>query len=145
MAELVLKDPAVCIGTSGSPTTTLTPYVRSVTINYSAELQDKTASGDATRDRIAGLKDWSITVSFNQDFASTDVDKFVWGLIGAESSNSYIDVRTKTTKATASNPRYHGRGLLESYSPLGQSVGDLVTFDLTFQAAGDLTRAATSR
>jgi len=138
MSELVLKDANIKIGTSGAPTTTLSDHLRSVTINYNAELKDKTAMGSDSRQRIAGLKDASVMFEFNQDFASTDIEKFFWNQVGAPSSNSWLQIKP----TTSTGPRYHGRACIEGFSPVSQGVGDLATFSVTYQMDGDLTRSS---
>ena len=144
MGEIVLQDASFRIGTSGG-STSFTDHVRSVTVNYSAELHDKTAMGDATHRRIAGLKDWSINVELNQDFAANKIDAIMWPLVGVDgSSNCWVQVKPTTAKGSATNPRYYGYSLLEGYSPVSQGVGELGTVSLTFQGDGDLTRAVTS-
>ena len=112
--------------------------MRSVTLNYAAEILDKTAMGVGSRSRIAGLKDWSVTAEFNNQFhPSTDFDALFFSLIGTESSNCFINLRP----TSSTNPRYHGRALLESY-PMGGAVGELAAVSLTFQGDGDLTRSS---
>lgn len=141
MPAQVFTNARVKIGSSGSPTTTLSTSLRSVTLNYAAELLDKTAMGVGSRQRIAGLKDWSATLEFNNQFAgSTDFDRFFYNLIGAGSSDCWIQI--KPTSST--NPRYHGYSLLESY-PMGGAVGELATVSLTFQGDGNLTRTSDTR
>lgn len=138
MAAQVFTQARLQLGTSGSPSTFLTPHLRSVTLNYAAEILDKTAMGVGSRSRIAGLKDWSVTAEFNNNFhPSTDLDKFFYGLVGAGSSDCWLNL--KPTSST--NPRYHGKSLLESY-PMSGAVGELATISLTFQGDGDLTRTS---
>ena len=146
MAELVFKDPMVEIGSTEAPLD-ISAYVRSATITYSAELQDKTASGDGTRTRIPGLYDWSITLGLNQDFSTSvvGIDKLLWSLVGTDNTACYIWVRAKTTAPDPVNPQFWGKGLLEGYSPISGSIGDLMTVDVTFQAAGNLTRTSDTR
>ena len=108
MGEMVFKDGAFRMGTSATLTTTLSPYVTSIAINYAAEIHDITHMGDNSRNRLAGLKDWSMTVGFNQDFASSDMDMNFFNKVGVESSNCYITARAKSTSPTASNPEYRG-------------------------------------
>lgn len=140
MPELVFTKARIKWGTSGSPTTTFSTGLRSVTINYSAELLDKTAMGSASRKRIAGLKDWNATLEFNQNFRSSDMDKFLFNHVGGYSSNSWLQI--KPTSSTA--PRYHGRCILESY-PIGGSIGELATVSVTVQGDGNLTRSSATR
>ena len=70
MAELVLTNAAVHINSVD-----LSDHVRSVTINYNAELHDKTAMGDGARARIAGFKDFTMSVEYNQDYAASKVER----------------------------------------------------------------------
>ena len=141
MGEMVLTDALFMVGTSASPVN-LSDHVRSVTINYAAELHDKTAMGDNGRTRIAGLKDFSVDVEFNQDYASAKVDATLWPYVG--STNKFIQIRPTTAAASATNPRFWGTVLLESYSPITGGVGDLQTVSVTFQGDGDMTRSTTS-
>ena len=141
MGELVLKGATVLLGTTAAPTN-LSNHVRAVTINYSAELQDKTAMGDASRNRIAGLKDFNVSLEFNQDFAASNVDATIFPMVG--STAKWVSIKPTSSTASATNPRYHGKVLLESYSPVAGSVGDLATVSITLQGDGDLTRSTSS-
>jgi len=138
MAEIVFTQARVKIGTSDAPTTTLTQYLRSATINYSAELVDKTAMGNNSRRRVSGLKDANVSLEFNHNYASTDAEKFFFSLVGTESSNCWIQI--KPTSSTS--PRYFGRFLSEGWSPMSGGVGDLATHTCSFQGDGDFTRSS---
>lgn len=117
----------------------LSDHVRSVTLNYSAELVDETAMGDTTRKRKGGLKDWSLDVEFNQDFAASEVDVTLFTLVG---STFTVIVRADNSDGVSStNPNYTGTGILESYPPITGGVGDLHTTSITIQSAGTLSRA----
>jgi hypothetical protein len=133
MATLVLTDADVVINSVN-----LSSAVRSVTVNYSAELQDETAMGDDTRIRLGGLKDWSMDMEFNQDFAAANVDATLFPLVGTTFA---VEVKPTSGAVSATNPKYTGTGILESYPPLGNAVGDLATTSITIQSAGTLTRA----
>lgn len=149
MSELCFKDCYFSVGTTAAPTN-LTNHVRSVTINYAAEMLDKTAMQNDSRARIAGLKDWSVNVEFNQDYAAGSVDATLFPMVG--STAKYISIRPTTAVGSATNPRFNGLGLLESYPPVGGGVGDLATVSVTFQGGGsnanitaDLTRSVTTQ
>ena len=76
MAEITLTNCYVKMGgSSGAAAIALSTAFSQATISYKAELQDKTAFTNGTRRRIAGLKDWNITLNLHNDFASTDLDK----------------------------------------------------------------------
>lgn len=135
MASLAFTDAHVSINAKD-----LSAFVQSVTINYSAEMLDETTMGDTTRKNKGGLKNWSIDVEFRQDFGTTpapDIDLF--SLVGTTFT---VVVRpVKGTAVGATNPNYTGTGILESYSPIGNSVGDLALAPITIQSAGALSRA----
>lgn len=116
----------------------LSAFTRSVTLNVEAEDLEDTAMGDTYRSRIAGLKDWSVDIEWNQDFAASAVDVTVFALLG-----TVVAVQVKPVNAAISttNPQYSGNVLVSEYSPLDGSVGDLATTSVSWPGAGALTRA----
>lgn len=133
MAEFVFTNAFLSIGGVD-----LSDHVRSVTLNYSAEMQDKTAMGDLTRTRLGGLLDWSLEVNFNQDFAASNVDATLFPLVGTSPA---IVLRGDAGVVSATNPEFQGNAVLESYAPLGGNVGDMAETPVTFPGDGTLTRA----
>lgn len=133
MASLVLTNASVIINSVD-----LSAFVQSVTINAGAELVDATTMGDTTRKSRGGLRTWSIDVEFTQSFGVGAVDATLFGLVGATFP---VSVQPVAGAATATNPRYSGTGILESYTPIGNAVGDLAVAPVTIQSAGPLTRA----
>lgn len=113
-------------------------HVRSVTLNYAADMIEDTNMGDTTHTRLGGLKDWSIEAEFAQDFAAANLDSILFPLVGTTFT---VIVRPDAGTVSSSNPNYTGTGILESYPPLGNPVGELATTTVTIQAAGNLTRA----
>ena len=141
MAVMVLKDAQVKVGTTAAPVD-LSSWVRSATITYSAEIHDRTAMGSSARKRLAGLKDFNVTVEFNQDYAASAIDATLFPYVG--STNKWISIKKQSSATTGVNPRFHGKCLLESYSPISNGVGDLATVSVTFQGDGDLTRSTSA-
>lgn len=133
MAKHVLTDASLVINSVD-----LSDHVRSVTLNYEAELQDDTTMGDDTRTNLGGLKNWSMDVEFTQNYDASKVDATLFSIVG-----SAVTVVLKPTSAAvgATNPSYTGTGVIGSYSPIGNSVGDLAVAPVTIAAAGTLTRA----
>lgn len=116
----------------------LSNLVRTVTLDYSAEMQDDTAMSDTARSRIGGLKDWSLTIEFFQDYAASKVDATLFSLVG---STFAVEVRSDSGSASATNPKYTGTGILESYVPVGGTVGENQMAPVTIRGVGALTRA----
>ena len=133
MAKHVLTDASLVINSVD-----LSDHVRSVTLSYEAELQDDTTMGDDTRTNLGGLKNWSMDVEFTQDYASGKVDATLWGIIGTAVT---VVLKPTSGAVAATNPSYSGSGVIGSYSPIGNSVGDLAVAPVTIAAAGTLTRA----
>ena len=145
MAETIFDDAGFIIETT-TAITDMTDHVRSLELSYSAELQDISAMGVSNRRRIAGLKDWSVTVELNQDFGAgggKDVDTILFGLIGSTACGLTMRVES-TQDRSATNPEFTGEACLESYQPIGNAIGEAATVTATFQAAGVLTRDVTA-
>ena len=133
MAELVLTNAKVVLNSVD-----LSDHVKSVSINYSADMQEDTAMGDDTHKMLGGLKNWSMDVEFNQDFGSSSVDATLFPLVGSTFAVSVVPVNTTVS---ATNPNFNGTGILESYPPLGGAVGDIATTSVTINAASTLLRS----
>lgn len=133
MATFVLTDAYVSVGG-----TDLSDHVRQVTLNITADQQDNTAMGATYRSRLGGLKDWSISLEFNQDFAASEVDATLWPLLGTVAA---VAVRPTSAAASATNPEYSGNVVVSQVNPLSSGVGDLATQSVTWQGSGTLSRA----
>jgi hypothetical protein len=140
MAELIWNDAFFSIDDSAGTPVDLSDHVRSLTLNYGAELLEITAMGDGARDRIAGYRDWSVEVEFNQDFAAANVDDTMFDLVGHANTQS-IAIRPTSAAVGATNPEYQGEVRVESYPPVGGGVGEVLTTSVTLQGSDTLTRA----
>lgn len=134
MAFLVLTNAKVTVNAVD-----LSDHVKSVTVNYSAEILEDTTMGATSKSRVAGLKDWSVEVEFIQDYAASEVDATLFPLVGAAAFA--ISVVPVNTTVSATNPNFNGNCVLGEYSPVSGSVGELSTVTVTFEGDGTLTRA----
>lgn len=109
-----------------------------VELSVESDDVETTSFGSDWRSRIGGLKQASLTLSFHSDFGASSVDATLWPLL-----NTLATVVIKPTSGTvsATNPTYTGTFLVNQYSPLAASLGDLATFDVTWPASGTVTRA----
>jgi hypothetical protein len=116
----------------------LSDWCTSVTLKIEVDDQEDTAMGDDYRSRVGGLKDWSIDLDFNADFAANAVDQTLFALLGTS-----IAVTVKPTSGTtsATNPQYSGNVLVTEYSPVDGGVGDLATTSVSWPGNGALSRA----
>lgn len=135
MAKIVLTDVSVSINGS----TALANSIAQVELSLEADSVETTSFGAASwRSRVGGLQTGSITLSFMQDYAAGAVDATLYPLF-----NTIATVLVKPTSATvsATNPSYSGTFHVSQYSPVSGSVGDLATFDVSWDSAGAITRA----
>jgi hypothetical protein len=110
-------------------------HVKSITLNYEAELLDDTVMGTAgTRSNFPGLKNWSLEVNFLQDYDAGSVDATLFALVGAAAFP--VAVRAVNSAISTSNPEYQGPAVVESYPPLTGEVGALATATVMFKPAG---------
>lgn len=142
MAIFVLSTVDVVVNTNKD----LSPYVRSVSVEFECSEQDATAmQGGGNADDVlfyacrAGLKSWTVTLELNQDFAvTTGVDAILQPLWGTSTDIALIPVNTDLS---TSNPSYSGDCVLLSYNPIAGAVGDLATCTATFKGSGELARS----
>jgi hypothetical protein len=112
--------------------------IAAVTFDISAAEQETTAFGNTFVQRIAGLKDASVSLDFHQDFGAAAVDATLFPLLG---SNATVTVIPNGSVVSATNPSYTGVFLVTEYSPFASSVGDLATLSITLPLAnGVITR-----
>jgi hypothetical protein len=112
--------------------------IAAVTFDISAAEQETTAFGNTFVQRIAGLKDASVSLDFHQDFGSAAVDATLFPLLGSAAT---VTVIPNGSVVSATNPSYSGVFLITEYSPFASSVGDLATLSVTFPlASGVITR-----
>ena len=118
----------------------LSDHVRSVTVDAGQNMADDTAMGDAFVSNTAGLATWSVSVELLQDYASSKVDATLEPLLGIGNTAALV-VKPTSGSVSSTNPSYSGTGILESYNPIGGSVGDQAMASATLQSASALTRA----
>ena len=112
--------------------------IAAVTFDISAAEQEVTAFSDTFVQRIAGLKDASVSLDFHQDFGAAAVDATLFPLLGSAAT---VTVIPNGTAVSATNPSYSGVFLITEYSPFSSSVGDLATLSVSFPlASGVITR-----
>jgi hypothetical protein len=139
MAVFVINDASVRVGLT-TTLTDLSDHCRTCSITYTVALQDKTAMGSSYVQRIAGLKDWSATLEFNQDYDASSVDATFWPIVG--SSGGHIIIKPHSSAVGGGNPAYKGAFQMGSYNPIGGgAVGSVATVSVDVQGDGTLTRS----
>jgi len=128
MASKVLRDAFVSINSVD-----LSDQVQSVAITDTAELQDASAMGDAARRRKAGLRDWSMEITFFANYDAAKVDATLDPLMGVETP-----LKVRESKADAigvTNPEYQGNGMMDSFPRVAGAIGEMHQLSVTFQGS----------
>lgn len=116
----------------------LSDHITKATLKIEVDEQESTAFGSTYKSRVGGLKDGSLELEFNQDFASSEVDDTIWPILGTVVP---FTIRANSGPVSATNPEYSGTVLIKEYSPLDGSVGDLAKVSVTWPTSGTVIRA----
>jgi len=136
MAIFVATDFSVSINGS----TALASYLTQVELKASANDITTTSFGSTWVTRVAGLKEGSLTLQFNQDYAAATVDATLWGTIGL-GSNATVVIKPTSSAVGSANPAYTAVCLVTDLTPVSGNIGDLATFSVTWPTNGTVTRA----
>jgi len=132
MAKFVLTNPAITINSVD-----LADHVASVTLTESYAEVPTTAFGDTAVTRVAGLGDHSITLSFHEDFASSEVHQTIYPLI---KTTTTVTVKPVNTTTTTDNPSFSMTVLVTEWPIINGAVGDLASADVTWPVSGAITK-----
>lgn len=120
----------------------LTANVASVTINQTVDEIEDTAFGQASRSRIAGLQDASVTIDFHSDYGASSVNDTVGSVFGG-TAEIVVLAGTALAQSTASAtaPMYTVTVLCSTQDVINSQVGDISTFSVTWPAVGTVTKS----
>lgn len=137
MGKFIGRNIRVKVGTQE-----LTSNIASVEVTETVDEIEVTAFGQAARSRIGGLKDASVTLSFHADYDSTGVNTVLNTLFGGTSTVTVLaGTALNQGTAAAASPLYTIPVLCSQQTPVNGQVGDLVTFDVTWPAVGEITKS----
>jgi hypothetical protein len=134
MAIFVATDFSVSINGS----TALASYLTQVELKASANDVTTTAFGSSWVTRVAGLKEGTLTLNFNQDYATTTVDATLWPLLG---TNATVVIKPTSSAVGTANPAYTAVCLVTDLTPISGQIGDLSTFSITWPTTSTISRA----
>lgn len=139
MAKFVGKNLRVKVGG-----TELTTQIASVEVTETVDEIETTSFGQNSRSRVAGLKDASVTLSFHADYDVSGVNTVLNTVFGGTTSVVILaGTSTSGSVAAAAAPLFTIPVLCSQQTPVNGQVGDLTTFDVTWPAVGEITRATT--
>ena len=118
----------------------LSDHVIGMSLEYDADEVEDTAAGDTTHLFLAGgLLNYTLTVELAQDLAANDVDVTLFADIGVART---IIVRNDNSDGVSStNPNYTATMILQSYPPMGATIGDKAITKAVYIAGTALSRA----
>ena len=119
----------------------LSDHVTSVTLNYAADELEVTAMGDTAHKFVKGLESGSLTVSFLNDTATSNVLQTLNAAFGTTVAVKMVQQKVPAVSTT--NPLYTFDILVNNLTPINGATGDMSTQDITFTLNSAVTKADT--
>jgi hypothetical protein len=134
MARIVLTNAFISVGGVD-----LSDLVSSVSLSSSFDVVETTAfSSSASKTRVAGLVDNSITLEFHQDYATGEVEQTIYPLLGTVSA---VIVKPNGAATSAFNPSYSCNAVISEWTPVNGAVGELASASVSWPVTGAITKA----
>jgi len=123
MAIYVLKDTTVTVNSID-----LTTYVTNVELVQAVDSVESTSMSSTSvngHQFVGGIQNNMVTISFNQDFATSKVHATLTALVGVQTT---VVVKPTSAAVGATNPNFTITNcLMNEYRPVTGAVGDLAT------------------
>lgn len=133
MAKQVLTAEMVLINA-----TDISTYIKKGELSLESEAQDATTYGSAGwKEFLGGLKSGELALSYLNDVAAAALDSIMFPLLGTVVT---FEIRAVNTARTTSNPAYTGSILIKEWKPVGGSVGDINSADVSYPTTGAVAR-----
>jgi hypothetical protein len=134
MARIVLTNAFISVGGVD-----LSDLVSSVSLSSSFDVVETTAfSSSASKTRVAGLVDNSITLEFHQDYATGEVEQTIYPLLGTVAA---VIVKPNGASTSAFNPSYTCQAVISEWTPVNGAVGELASASVSWPVSGAITKA----
>jgi hypothetical protein len=104
-----------------------------------AEVETTDFGSQGWTEVIGGLKSGTVSLDFHSDFGSGAVSNLLEDLVGTIGTVTLI--AANGTAASATTPTYTAEVLINSFTPISGSVGDLSTFSVSFPTTGPVSYA----
>jgi hypothetical protein len=119
--------------------TDLADHIQSVELSIDvAELDTTNFDSSGYNERIGGLKDAKVMISFMQDFSPSEVEATIFPLVG---STTTIALRPTSSAQSSTNPTYTVSALVTEWRPISGKVGDLASASVTWPVSGAVTKS----
>ena len=131
---LILKNPSIKINN-----VQLNDHVAQIELAQEWDEVDTTVfDGSNAMSRAAGLEDSSLSITFLQDYAASSVDATISPLVAGTAT---FEIFPAGTSIGATNPKYTGTVLINSWTPLAGGPGERSEVDVDWPVVGAVTRA----
>jgi hypothetical protein len=119
--------------------TDFTDQCTSASLTIGFDELEKTAFGSNGRTFTKGLQAIEVTATMFLSYGATEVEAILWDELGE--GNTTVVVGASSVTPSATNPVYTiSNAMLSSITPVGGSVGELSTIEVTF-TGGTFARA----
>ena len=135
VAKYVLSNPEIIINGVD-----LSDHINSCSFTETAAEVEATAFGDESMVRLGGLKDGSIDIDWQQDFAAAEVFATLNPLLGTTTT---VSVKPTTDATSATNPKKSVTVLVTEVPFVSGAVGELSAFSTSWPFSGDVTTETT--
>jgi hypothetical protein len=119
----------------------LSDHVTAVTLNRSFDELEVTAMGDTGHKFVKGLEASSVTISFLNDTATSNVLQTLQAAWGT--TVTVVLVQDKVPAVSATNPMYTFSVLVNNTTDISGAVSDIGMQDVTFTVQGAIAVATT--
>lgn len=122
--------------------TDVTQWTAKVELNDEFEDKETTtfASGKA-KEYLGGLESGEVGITFKNDFAAAALDATMWAI---RRTVVTFACRADAGAVSTSNPQYGGSILINKWTPITGSVGDVAEVDVTFPLSGAMSRVTST-
>lgn len=137
MPRIVLTDVSVTVNSVD-----LSSFLTSVTLSTSVDVVETTGMGSAAaKTRLPGLKDNSVTLEFNQDFAAAGPEITI-NAVGSSLVGTVVPIVIKPASGavSATNPSYAFTAVCSEWQNVQGGVGELSTISATWPISGAITK-----
>jgi hypothetical protein len=115
--------------------TDLSDHVAAFTVNVSADAVESNNFNTQYRERLMGLRDGEVTISFHNDYVTGSVNRTLGTLFTAGSYATVVATGTLGGTSVAGTAVC----LPTSLTPIGAAIGDLMVMDVTWPTVGSVT------
>lgn len=128
---------------SGTITSTsdLSPFTTSIDLGEEIATNETTTFGSGGYiTRLTGLRSASLSLTFNQDYAASQLDAILFTTLGGLGASIYLDIKATSAARSATNPSFVYQAIITELMPISGGVGDTAEFSVNWEITGRFGR-----